>query len=325
VKSLRLIPVVVVAVAAVLLLKTIGLISNGGYVLGGVTLAQAQEGEAAADTGGISFPEPTIEDTSPVLADTAPTMGSPETQIDPGALAAEHMTPEQAMAAALGGEAAAAVDMPGLDPACREEYTTVNVLEGNKPVGDESARELGLTPIDPDCPPSDGVPMTTDASGNLVPLENTEQATNDVLGERLAERREEQDAYAQELAVRASLVDAAEKRLEERTAALEALEARVTALIDERTAIENEEFASVVAMYEAMRPKDAAAIFNDLDMNVLLRVAKKMSARKMAPIMAEMTASRAQELTVAMSTAVTDPIDVMEPEDLAALPQIVGQ
>jgi flagellar motility protein MotE (MotC chaperone) len=74
-----------------------------------------------------------------------------------------------------------------------------------------------------------------------------------------------------------------------------------------------------------MKPKDAAKIFNNLDMNVLLRVAKTMSPRKMAPILAEMDAARAQELTVQMANLADRPPTEMTPDDFAALPQIVGQ
>ena len=87
-------------------------------------------------------------------------------------------------------------------------------------------------------------------------------------------RRDELQTYEEELALRASLVDAAEKRLEERTATLQALEAQIAALVDQQKTMESEQFASIVAMYEAMKPKDAAAIFNTLEMDVLLRVAK---------------------------------------------------
>src|SRR5690606_16496737 len=124
-------------------------------------------------------------------------------------------------------------------------------------------------------------------------------------------------------ALRASIVDAAEKRIAERAATLEALEAQISSLVDQRTEMEAGQFAGIVAMYESMRPKDAANIFNDLDMDVLLRVAKTMNPRKMAPILAEMAAPRAQELTVQMATLADKPPTQMTPDDLAALPQIV--
>jgi flagellar motility protein MotE (MotC chaperone) len=46
-----------------------------------------------------------------------------------------------------------------------------------------------------------------------------------------------------------------------------------------------------------MKPKDAAKIFNDLDMNVLIDVMQSMKERKIAPIVAAMDAERARNLT----------------------------
>jgi flagellar motility protein MotE (MotC chaperone) len=45
----------------------------------------------------------------------------------------------------------------------------------------------------------------------------------------------------------------------------------------------------------------------------------------MAPILAEMDAARAQELTVQMANLADRPPTEMTPDDFAALPQIVGQ
>jgi flagellar motility protein MotE (MotC chaperone) len=83
-------------------------------------------------------------------------------------------------------------------------------------------------------------------------------------------------------------------------------------------------------MYEQMKPGEAATIFNDLDMQVLVKVAGGMNPRKMAPILAKMTSVRAQALTLALAAiepeptvaVVTPPVG---PQDLSALPQIVGQ
>ncbi|HTO28308.1 MAG TPA: hypothetical protein VL017_06925, partial [Devosia sp.] len=179
-----------------------------------------------------------------------------------------------------------------------------------------------------DCLPSgDVVPMEISGEGTFVPLGGADgvTATEQQLLERLTARRTELQEYEQDLALRASIVDAAEKRIEERTATLEALEAQISALVDQREQMETGQFAGIVAMYETMKPKDAANIFNNLEMEVLLRVAKTMSPRKMAPILAEMDATRAQELTVQMAALADRPAAEMTPEDLAALPQIVGQ
>ena len=46
-----------------------------------------------------------------------------------------------------------------------------------------------------------------------------------------------------------------------------------------------------------MKPKEAARIFDTMDMDVLLAVISQMSDRKTAPIMAAMQGDRAREIT----------------------------
>ena len=53
-------------------------------------------------------------------------------------------------------------------------------------------------------------------------------------------------------------------------------------------------------IYEGMKAKDAARIFNTLDIDVLLDVITGMSERKSAPILAEMDAERARTVTILM-------------------------
>ncbi len=54
---------------------------------------------------------------------------------------------------------------------------------------------------------------------------------------------------------------------------------------------------SLVKIYENMKPKDAARIFEELDMDTLLPVAERMSERKLAPVMAEMNLAKAKDIT----------------------------
>jgi len=51
-------------------------------------------------------------------------------------------------------------------------------------------------------------------------------------------------------------------------------------------------------MYANMKPKDAARIFDKLEMSVLISVVEQMNTKKMAPIMAKMDSKVAQRLTV---------------------------
>jgi len=329
VTNIRLLPVVILAVAALLVLKTMGLVTNGGYVLTGVGTVEAAGGGGGGHAAGakpgetVTLPaEPTISDASPTLADGTPTMGQ--------AAATGHGAPASGHGAAGGGDADANHDT------AQEEHgeAPANIIAEQNACAPRPVAEAGETDtsqgellvIPADCPPlTDALPQLLTPEG-AQPLTGTAATlTEQALLERLGTRRAELESFEQELAMRASLVEAAEKRLEERQQTLAAIEGQIAALVEQRKEMEEGQFAGIVAMYETMKPKDAANIFNALDIEVLLRVAKMMSPRRMAPILAEMNTMRAQELTVRLASASSDPLDRMAPEDLAALPQIIGQ
>ncbi|KRA45574.1 hypothetical protein ASD80_04370 [Devosia sp. Root635] len=346
------------AIAALLVLKTLGLVTNGSYVLGGVSVAQAAgasaEGTTEADLTVTPAGEPTMEDSSPTLADSAPTIGGQPAGASGGhgepaadAEPADTETPAAEAVVPAGDATLPAIPVAGAASStyCVDSDATITaggdvVLEGvSTELAGGGQAEAGGEPapvpegsfaaqMAADCLPSgDVVPMEITTGGEVVPLVGADgvSVTEQQLLERLAARRTELQQYESDLALRASIVDAAEKRIAERASTLEALEAQISTLVDQRTEMETGQFAGIVAMYEAMRPKDAANIFNELDMEVLLRVAKTMSPRKMAPILAEMSPARAQELTVRMAALADKPATEMTPDDLAALPQIVGQ
>lgn len=355
--NIRLLPVVVLAIAALLVLKTMGLVTNGGYVLTGVTSARAAgasashggSGAAGADQSVTPPGEPTLEDTSPTMADSAPTLGAAAPAAGHGAAPApDHGSDEVASEAHGTTEPPANALAEGLTAQrgiyCVEADATITesgeaIMRAPRSAGAEEAShsvaavertvpEGSFSPPVIDCLPSgDAIPMSVGADGRVTPLIGAEATTGteQQLLERLVARRDELQRYEQDLALRASIVDAAERRIEERAATLQALETQISTLVDQRQEMETGQFAGIVAMYEAMRPKDAAKIFNNLDIEVLLRVAKTMSPRKMAPILADMDAPRAQELTVRMAALADQPAAEMTLDDLAALPQIVGQ
>lgn len=227
-KSVRLLPIVVMAASALLALKTIGIMTGGGYVLSGMNAALAMDAGAA----------PT------------PFEQLPSTSTDP-------------------------IDVE---------------VRGGEMVHEQAS------------------------------------STTDTLLQSLTNRRAELDALAAELEARAAVVEAAEVRIEERMAELSAMEARINATLNAQDSAEAEQFAAIVAMYEAMRPGDAAIIFNTLDVDVLTRVSRAMNPRKLGPILAEMVPQRAQDLTVRLAQGTApapQPVTVADP--FSNLPQIVGQ
>lgn len=118
----------------------------------------------------------------------------------------------------------------------------------------------------------------------------------DVL-QQLAKRREELDLRARQLDEREALILAAERRMEQRLAELKAIQATVEDLLKARSEQEEADLKSLVKMYENMKPKAAAKVFEEMDMDVLLDVVDRMNERKVAPILALVTPTRAKEIT----------------------------
>lgn len=118
----------------------------------------------------------------------------------------------------------------------------------------------------------------------------------DVL-QQLAKRREELELRARQLDEREALIQAAERRMDQKMAELKALQATVEDLLAKRSDEEEAKLKSLVKMYENMKPKDAAQVFEEMDMDVLLDVVDRMSERKAAPIIALVTPTRAKEIT----------------------------
>lgn len=145
--------------------------------------------------------------------------------------------------------------------------------------------------------------------------------------ERLQERRQELDARSREIEMRENLLRAAERRLEQRAAELRELEGRITALETRRDEAETNRFRGVVSMYETMRARDAARIFDTLDLAVLIEVARAMRPAKLADVMAQMQAEPARRLTMELAKRPGQAAASVDPRQapLNELPKIEGR
>ena len=118
----------------------------------------------------------------------------------------------------------------------------------------------------------------------------------------LAQRREQLEQRAREFDLRESLLAAAEKRIDERIAELKKLEASIKQIVQQYDQQEEKNFQGLVKVYENMKPKDAARIFEKLDPEVLLGVVERMKEAKLAAVLADMSPATAQDLTVRLAT-----------------------
>jgi flagellar motility protein MotE (MotC chaperone) len=171
-------------------------------------------------------------------------------------------------------------------------------------------------------PPAKAVPAATPVNGIVIPTRGVAMphgAEREIL-ERLQQRREELDKRSRELDIRESLVKAAENRIAAQLAELKEVEGRIKVETQQKDEMEAGRFKGLVTMYENMKPREAARIFNGLDIEVLLKVASQINPRTMADIMAQMSPDMAERLTVEMASKAQR----TEKNDPAALPKIVG-
>lgn len=113
----------------------------------------------------------------------------------------------------------------------------------------------------------------------------------------LGERRQTLDQRAEQYETQDELMLAAEQRLNERLTELRTLESHVNDLLGQLDEAQEQRLASLVDVYQRMRAKDAAAVFDGLDDDVLVQVASRMRQANLAEVMGRMEPARARQLT----------------------------
>lgn len=117
----------------------------------------------------------------------------------------------------------------------------------------------------------------------------------------LSARRKELEKKEKEFAVREALLKAGERELDQKLRELTAIRNEIAGLLTAQSEEQKARIQSLVTIYEGMKAKDAARIFNTLDIDVLITVLTHMSERKSAAIMAEMSPDRARTVTILMA------------------------
>ncbi len=126
----------------------------------------------------------------------------------------------------------------------------------------------------------------------------------------LGQRRAALDAREAEFATQSALLQAAEKRVNERLAELKRVEGVVGAMVAKLDAQQDARVTAMVVVYQKMKPKDAADVFNGLDDEDLYAVASGMKQANLAEIMGLMQPDRARKLTSMMLKRDALPADV---------------
>ena len=264
--SLRLVPVVLAAAGALFILKFTGLVTEGSYTLGAGHLSK---------TDRVAHEAQLAQDKSAASKSAAsnPSVGK--------------LTSAEALKQTWSKETFNYPDVTGSVPAPKPK-------EAEKKEGD---KKEATKPVEPK-PSPDGV---------LIPLEPQpmSQAERAIL-ERLTERRQELDQRERELAMRETMLQAQEKKLDEKVAELKDVEAKIQAATGKKQEAEIAKLKGVVTMYENMKAKDAAKIFDRLDIRLATEVAYQIAPRRMSDILALMSPESAERLTVELANRNSD-------------------
>ncbi len=129
------------------------------------------------------------------------------------------------------------------------------------------------------------------------PVSLTERA----LLEKLGARRDALKQKSDELELREKMLGEAERKLETGLGDLKQAEDKADTSGKGKAEAEKAGLKNLVTMYETMKPKDAARVFDRLGQDVLVPLVLAMNPRKMAEVLAVMQPDAAEKLTVALA------------------------
>jgi flagellar motility protein MotE (MotC chaperone) len=173
--------------------------------------------------------------------------------------------------------------------------------EGGHEEGKKEEGEHGAAEKPPEEPKTFGTGKSTVKEIEALKMQgdaSTRFSKNEIdLLENLSKRRDELDKREKELEIKTKVLEATQKRIDDRIQEMKTLDAQLSKLVTAYDEKQNAQIASLVKIYENMKPNQAAGIFNELDMPILLEVIDKMSERKVAPVLAQMDPKKARDVT----------------------------
>ena len=146
----------------------------------------------------------------------------------------------------------------------------------------------------------DGDAVPPPASVQAPPSDDMSEGELDVL-KQLSGRRAQLDRREQEIRQKGAILQAAEMRVDRKVRDMEKLRSQLQGMLGQVSEEQQAQAENLVKIYEVMKPKEAARILQTLDMPVLLGVMRAMKPAKSAPILAEMDAAKAKDVTMTLS------------------------
>jgi flagellar motility protein MotE (MotC chaperone) len=153
-----------------------------------------------------------------------------------------------------------------------------------------------VSPVKPADAPGD--PLKTPAAP--TPAQKFSASEVELL-QSLSKRRDELDQRSAELDQRDLLLKATEQRIDDKIDQLKKMQAEIDTALGKVDEQEDQRLQSLVRIYEAMKPQDAAAIFDKLEQPVLMQVLTRMKDKTVAQILPHLDGDRARAITTALA------------------------
>jgi flagellar motility protein MotE (MotC chaperone) len=164
--------------------------------------------------------------------------------------------------------------------------------------------------------------VSGDKPGEAKPVTGQELIGEIDILQKLGERRKKLEELERQLNMREDLLKASEDRIGRRIDEMKKIEDKIGDAAKSKEAAKKQELADLVKMYESMKPKDAARVFDKLEIGLLGDIARQMNPKKLGDVVSKMLPEQAERLTVELanrSQAATPPPAERE------LPKIQGR
>jgi len=140
--------------------------------------------------------------------------------------------------------------------------------------------------------------LTTDVVG-FDPLSTSSPKEVELLM-KLSARRHDIEKREAHLKIRESTVMVAEKQQQNKAEELTKLKESIELLLKKTDKTAEGQFVNLVKIYEGMKPKSAAQVFEKLDIAVLKNIIPLMAQRKVSSILEQMNVIKAKELSLVL-------------------------
>ena len=165
--------------------------------------------------------------------------------------------------------------------------------------------------------------VSGDKPSEAMPVPGQELLSEIEILKKLAERRKQLEEMERQLQMREDLLSASEGRIGRRIDELKTIEEKIGTDAKASEVKKAQELSDLVKMYESMKAKDAARVFDKLDITLLAAIARQMNPKKLGDVVAKMSAEQAEKLTVELANR-RPPPEAARPVD-QSLPKIQGR